>query len=77
MEEFLRYLIINLVGTPEGLELTEHRSGNKTVFRLRLPRQEIGKMVGKQGRTIEAIRNLLSTTAARHGQKASFQILEV
>ncbi|XHR27008.1 MAG: KH domain-containing protein [Chthoniobacteraceae bacterium] len=77
MEEFLRYLVVNLVGTPEGLELTEQRSGTKTVFLLRLPRQEIGKMVGKQGRTIEAIRNLLSTTSARHGQKANFQIVEV
>ncbi len=76
MEEFLRYIILNLVGNSEGLELTEHRAPGKTVFRLRLPRQEIGKMVGKQGRTIEAIRNLLSAAAARHGQKAAFQIVE-
>ena len=76
MEEFLRYLILNLVGTPEGMELTEQHAPHKTVFRLRLPRQEVGKIIGKQGRTIEAIRNLLSASAARHHEKAMLQIVE-
>jgi uncharacterized protein len=76
MEEFLRYIILNLVGNPEGLELTENRTPHRTVFRLRLPRQDIGKMVGKQGRTIEAIRNLLTASASRHDQKATLQIVE-
>jgi len=76
MEEFLRYLIVNLVGTSEGIELTQIQTPQKIVFRLKLPESEAGKIIGKQGRTIEAIRDLLSVAAARHGQKATLQIAE-
>lgn len=77
MEEFLRYLIANLVGNPEGWELTRRQSRDTIHFQLKLPYGEVGKIVGKQGRTTEAIRNLLSAAAARHGQKASLQIVEI
>jgi len=76
MEEFLRYLVVNLLGTAEGMELTLSHLPHKTVFLLKLPASEVGKIIGKQGRTIEAIRNLLSAAAARHGQKAMLQIVE-
>ena len=49
---------------------------HKVLFRLKLPSSEVGKIIGKQGRTIEAIRALLSASAARHGQKALLQIVE-
>jgi len=77
MEEFLRYLIVNLVGNPDGLELTQHRARDTVAFRLKLPYAEVGKIVGKQGRTTEAIRNLLSAAAARQGLKATLQIVEI
>jgi len=76
MEEFLRYLVVNLLGTAEGMELTLSHLPHKTVFLLKLPASEVGKIIGKQGRTIEAVRNLLSAAAARHGQKALLQIVE-
>jgi len=76
MEAFLRYLVLNLLGTTEGMELTESRSQQKIVFRLKLPPEQIGKIIGKEGRTIEAIRNLLSAAAARTGQKVLLQIVE-
>ena len=76
MEEFLRYLIQQLIGNPGGMELTATHLPHKTVFRLKLPASEMGKIIGKQGRTIEAIRNLLAAAAARHGEKALLQIVE-
>jgi predicted RNA-binding protein YlqC (UPF0109 family) len=77
MEDFLRYLVSNLVGNPVGMELTCHELRGTLAFRLMLPYGEIGKIVGKQGRTTEAIRNLLSAAAARQGKKASLQIFEI
>ena len=76
MEEFLRYIVLNLVGNPEGMELTQSHLSNKVVFQLKLPSNEVGKIIGKQGRAIDAIRNLLTIAAARHGQKATLQIVE-
>lgn len=76
MEEFLRYVVGNLVENPEEIALTHSETARKVTFRLKLRKSEIGKVIGKQGRTIEAIRNLLSAGAARHGQKAALQIEE-
>lgn len=76
MEEFLRYVIGNLISNPDEIVLTQSETTRKITFRLRLPNSEIGKVIGKQGRTISAIRNLLSAGAARHGQKALLQIEE-
>ena len=76
MEAFLRYLVENLVGSTEGMEVTARHEGQRTICELRLPRHEVGKIIGKQGRTIEAIRNLLSAGAARRGEKALLQIVE-
>jgi len=77
MEDFLRYLIVNLVGNPEEMEITQHQARDTVAFRLKLPYTEVGKFVGKQGRTTEAIRNLLFAAAARQGRKASLQIVEI
>jgi len=76
MESFLRYLVENLVGSTEGMEITTQQTPGKTIYALRLPQHEVGKIIGKQGRTIEAVRNLLSAAAARRGEKALLQIVE-
>lgn len=76
MEAFLRYVIGNLVSNPDEVDLTQSETPRKITFRLKLPPGEIGKVIGKQGRTITAIRNLLSAGAARKGQKALLQLEE-
>lgn len=76
MEEFLRYLIEKIIGPVEGVELTQTQTSQKILFRLKLPQSEVGKFIGKQGRTVEAIRNLLAAAAARQDQRALLQIIE-
>ena len=76
MEEFLRYVIGHLIENPEEMVLTQSQASRRVTFRLKLRKTEVGKVIGKQGRTIEAIRNVLSAGAARHGQKAVLQIEE-
>ena len=76
MEEFLEYVVRQLVDYPDEMVLTRVDSGRKIVFRLQLRQSDIGKVIGKQGHTIAAIRNLLNAAAARHGQRAVLQIVE-
>jgi len=76
MEEFLRFTIGNLIGNPDEIALSHSETPRKITFRLRVPPGEIGKVIGKQGRTIAAVRSLLSAGAARHGQRALLQIEE-
>ena len=56
--------------------LTKVEAPRKITFRLQLRQTDIGKVIGKHGHTIAAIRNLLSAAAARHGQRVNLQIAE-
>ena len=56
--------------------LTEIPSGKTMVFRLQLRQSDVGRVIGRNGQTIHAIRALLASSAARHGQRATLEIIE-
>lgn len=76
MNEFLRFVVETLVDRPDEMVLREEERGGTVHFLLQLPQSEVGKVIGKQGATIRAIRNLLSTAADRHQQHATLEIFE-
>jgi predicted RNA-binding protein YlqC (UPF0109 family) len=76
MERFLDYVLRQLVEFPDEMLIFKEETGKKTVFRLQLRQTDIGKVVGKHGGTIAAIRNLLAAAAAKHGGKATVEIIE-
>lgn len=76
MKEFLEYVVAQLVDRPEDFSLRITDRGDIRQFVLELPRSEVGKIIGKQGHTINAIRNLLGAAASRQGGRVSFEIEE-
>lgn len=76
VEEFLEYVIRQLIEFPEEMVLTKLEAPKKVTFRLQLRQSDIGKVIGKHGHTVDAIRNLLSAAAARHGQRVTLHIVE-
>jgi predicted RNA-binding protein YlqC (UPF0109 family) len=76
MQEFLDFVLRQLIDYPEEMVLLKHEVAKKTVFRLQLRKSDIGKVIGKHGQTIIAIRNLLAAAAARHGERAVLEIVE-
>ena len=76
MEEFIEFVIRSLVEFPDEMIITKIESPQKVVFQIQLRQSDIGFVIGKQGHTIEAIRNLLNAAASRHGQKVVLQILD-
>ena len=76
MKQFLEFVIRYLVEFPDEVIITESPAGNSTVFRLAMRQSDVGRVIGRNGQTIQAIRALLSSSAARHGQKASLEIIE-
>ncbi len=76
MDDFIRYTVSHLIDHPDEILLTRSETPKKITFRLKVPEGEVGKIIGKQGRTITAIRNLLSAAAARTDQKAVLQVDE-
>ena len=76
MKEFLEFIVRQLVEFPDEVMLSEIPFGKFTIFRLQLRQTDVGRIIGRNGQTIQAIRALLSSAAARHGQKATLEIVE-
>lgn len=76
MEEFLEYVIRQIIEFPDELIIHRVEEPRRVTFRLQMRQTDVGKVIGKHGHTIMAIRNLLSAAADRHGQRAMLQIIE-
>ena len=68
MRQFLEFIIRHLVEFPDEIMLT--------VFRLQMRQTDVGRVIGRNGQTIRAIRALLASAAARHGQRVTLDIVE-
>ena len=76
MERFLDYVLRQLIEFPDELVILKEEAPKKTVYRIQVRQTDIGKVVGKHGSTIAAIRNLVAAAAAKHGNRATVEILE-
>jgi predicted RNA-binding protein YlqC (UPF0109 family) len=76
MKEFLEFVIRQLVEFPDEVMLSEIANGKTTVFRLQMRQTDVGRIIGRNGQTINAIRALLASSASRHGQRATLEIVE-
>jgi predicted RNA-binding protein YlqC (UPF0109 family) len=76
VKQFLEFVIRQLVEFPDEMMLSEIPSGKTTIFRVQLRQTDVGRIIGRNGQTIQAIRALLSSSAARHGQRATLEIVE-
>lgn len=65
-----------LVDQPEKVAVTEVQGSQCTVFELKVDKSEIGKVIGKQGRTAQAIRTILNAVSAKIKKRMVLEILE-
>lgn len=76
VKQFLEFIIRQLVEFPDEMMLSEIPSGKATIFRVQVRQTDVGRIIGRNGQTIQAIRALLASSAARHGQRATLEIVE-
>ncbi len=76
MKQFLEFVVRQLVEFPDEVMLWEVPGGKTTLFRLQMRQTDVGRIIGRNGQTIQAIRALLSSAAARHGERAMIEIIE-
>ncbi len=76
MKEFLEFVIRQLVEFPDEVMLSEIPNGKMIVFKLQMRQTDVGRIIGRNGQTIQAIRALLASSASRHGQRATLEIVE-
>ena len=76
VQEFLEYVVKGLVQHPEAVKITPVAGASMTVYELRLDPSDVGKIIGRQGATINAIRSLLLAGSAKKGMRCSVEIIE-
>jgi len=76
MQAFLEYVVKGLVQHPEAVTVTPMERGGLTIYELRLHPEDVGKVIGRQGMTINAIRSLLQAGSAKKGLRCSLEIVE-
>lgn len=76
MQAFLEFVVKGLVDRPDAVTITPVERNGLTVYELRLHPTDVGKIIGRQGATIHAIRSLLQVGSAKKGVRTSVEIVE-
>jgi predicted RNA-binding protein YlqC (UPF0109 family) len=76
MQAFLEYTVKGLVAYPEAVNVTPVDKDGLTIYQLRLHPDDVGKVIGRQGITINAIRSLLLAGSAKKGVRCTMEIVE-
>jgi hypothetical protein len=76
MQAFLEYVVKGLVHHPDEVKVTPVAREGTTIYELRLHPEDVGKVIGRQGMTINAIRALLLAGSAKQGLRCSLEIVE-
>jgi hypothetical protein len=76
MKELIAYMAKELVDFPEQVEIREVEGEKTTVLELKVAKEDIGKVIGRQGKTARAMRSILSATATKQGKRAVLEILD-
>ena len=76
MKELIEYVVKTLVDHPEDIRISAIEGERTIVFELRCHPDDVGKVIGKSGKTVGAIRTLLSTVAARQNRRAMLEVVE-
>jgi hypothetical protein len=75
-KELVEYIVRSLVDQPESVEVNVVEGEKSTILELRVSPDDIGKVIGKQGRIAKALRTILSATATKSGKHATLEILD-
>jgi uncharacterized protein len=76
MQAFLEYVVKGLVQNPDAVTITPVEREGATIYELRMHPSDVGKIIGRQGATINSIRSLLLAGSAKKGLRCSVEIVE-
>ncbi len=76
MKELLLYVAKQLVDHPDAVTVTEREDSQSTVLELRVAPEDMGKVIGRQGRIAKEIRTVIKTVAQRDGKRVTVDIVD-
>jgi predicted RNA-binding protein YlqC (UPF0109 family) len=76
MKDLIEFMVKALVDDPSEVSISEISGGKVTIFELRVAKGDIGKVIGKRGRTAGAIRTIINAVSTKQGKRAELEIIE-
>jgi predicted RNA-binding protein YlqC (UPF0109 family) len=76
MKEFIEYIAKMLVDQPDSVTVEEEAADDKIILKLKVAQPDIGKIIGKKGRTAFALRTLVAAVGKKTGKKVRLEILD-
>ena len=76
LKELIQTIAVELVDHPDQVVVTEIPGDNSTLVELRVAKEDIGKVIGKEGRTAQSMRTLLSALSTKVGHRAHLDIID-
>jgi predicted RNA-binding protein YlqC (UPF0109 family) len=74
MKDFLEFIAKHLVDNPDQVRIGVEEKENKAILTLNVAESDVGKVIGRKGRTAQAMRILLAAVAAKEGKRAILEI---
>lgn len=76
MKELVQYLAKSIVNEPDAVQVTETQDDNASVLELKVAKEDLGRVIGRQGRTANSLRTILNAAAARVDRKVVLEIVD-
>lgn len=76
MKELVEYMVRSLVDIPEQVRVSELEGEQSVIYEVRVAPEDMGKIIGKQGRIAKAMRTIVKAASVKTGKKAVVEILE-
>ena len=76
MKDLVKFIAQSLVDNPEQVQVTEIEGEQTSVIELKVAKEDLGKVIGKQGRTARAMRTILSAASTKIRKRAVLEIIE-
>ena len=76
MEKLIKFIAQALVDNPDEVDVKETEAQQSLILELRVAKEDLGKVIGKKGRTAKAMRTILSCASAKEQKRAILEIVE-
>lgn len=76
MKELISHVVKQLVDNPEKVKVKEVKGEQNIILELSTAKEDIGRVIGKQGRTIKALRTLLNAASVKTGHRVTIEVIK-
>lgn len=76
MKEILELIITNLVNDKDSVSIEEVEEAKSVTYKVKVSKEDMGKVIGKQGRVARSIRTVMKSVSAKEGKKANIEFVD-